>query len=276
MHPVLIRLGPVAVRTYGFLLASAFILGIWLAARRAKKAKIGSEWLPDLSLIILISSLVGARFFYVIYHLEEFKGHVLDMINPIQSSGEIGIGGLSMFGGLILSIVCSMVYLRAKKLNIWRIGDIVAPSVMLGLGIARIGCFLNGCCFGEPSHSCLALIFPPDSPAGYVFPNTPLFPIQLVATLKGFLIFGILLWLERFKRFDGFTLWLMLTFYSVGRFTLDLFRYYEDSMIFARIGGARLTVNQALTILIFILSIIMWNYLRKKSKRIQTTEIGPA
>ena len=266
MHPTLIEIGRVAVRTYGFLLALAFILGIWLSDKRAKKDGMSTEWLPDLSLIILISALVGARFFYVIYHLEEFKGHILDMINPIQSTGEIGIGGLSMFGGLILAILCSLVYIYVKKLPVWRIADVIAPSIMLGLGIARIGCFLNGCCFGEPSHSCLAITFPPNSPAGYVFPETPLFPIQLVAALKGFLIFGILLVGERLKRFYGFTFWLMLALYSVGRFTIDFFRYYEESMIFAQIGNVRITVNQALTMVIFIVSVCMWSYLGKKSK----------
>jgi phosphatidylglycerol:prolipoprotein diacylglycerol transferase len=276
MHPTLIEIGRVAVRTYGFLLALAFILGIWVSAKRAKRDGLGTQWLPDLSLIILISAIAGARFFYVIYHTEEFKGHIWDMINPIQSTGEIGIGGLSMFGGVILAIVCGMIYTYVKKLNLWRIADVIAPSIMLGLGIARIGCFLNGCCFGEPSHSCLAVIFPPDSPAGYFFPDTPLFPIQLVASLKGFLIFGILLVMERFKRFYGFTFWLMLALYSVGRFTIDFFRYYEESMIFARIGGVRITVNQALTVVIFVLSVLMWNYLRRKSQaKINENSLSP-
>ena len=266
MFPVLVKLGPVAVRTYGFLLALAFISAIWFSARRAKRERLGTQWLPDLSLIILISAIVGSRFFYVIYHLEEFEGHILDMINPIQSTGEIGIGGLSMFGGLILAIVCGIIYIHIKKLSVWRIADAVAPSIMLGLGIARIGCFLNGCCFGEPSQSFLAVIFPPDSPAGYMFPDTPIFPVQLVASFYGFFIFGILLALDKFKRFHGFTFWLMLIFYSVARFTIDFFRYYEESMVFAKIGGARFTVNQALIVLIFIFSLFMWNYLRKKSK----------
>ena len=273
MYPVLIKLGPVAVRTYGFLLALAFISAILFSARRAKRERLGTQWLPDLSLIVLISAIVGSRFFYVIYHLEEFEGHILDMINPIQSTGEIGIGGLSMFGGLFLAIVCGIIYARIKKLSVWRIGDILAPSIMLGLGIARIGCFLNGCCFGKPSQSCLAVIFPPDSAAGYMFPDTPIFPIQLVASFYGFFIFVLLLLLERFKRFDGFTFWLMLPLYSAARFTIDFFRYYEESMIFAKIGGVDFTVNQALIILIFIFSLFMWSYLRNKSKTKLSAEI---
>lgn len=266
MHPVVIEIGPVAIRTYGFLLALAFISGIWFAARRARKQGLGIDWLPDLSLIILISAVVGSRFFYVIYHLDEFEGHILDMINPIQSSGEIGIGGLSMFGGLVLAIGCGVLYIYLKRLNVWKTTDILAPSVMLGLGIARIGCFLNGCCFGLPSQSCLAVTFPPNSPAGYMFPDTPIFPIQLVASLLGFVIFGLLLLLERYKSFDGFTFWLMLAFYSTARFTVDFFRYYEENAFLIVLGQAGLTVNQVLSFMLFLLSLFMWNHLRKKSQ----------
>lgn len=266
MHPTLIELGPAAIRTYGFLLALAFASGIWLSARRAKKLGLGTEWLPDLSLIILVSAIVGSRFFYVIYHLEEFEGRILDMINPIQSTGEIGIGGLSMFGGLVLAIVSGIIYVHVKKLDLWKIADVLAPSIVLGLGIARIGCFLNGCCFGTPSHSCFALIFPPDSAAGYMYPGIPVFPIQLVAAIYGFLIFGILIALEKHRRFDGFTFWLMLALYSAARFAVDFFRYYEESMIFTRIGQANITVNQAFIVLIFIVSLFMLFYLRKKSR----------
>jgi phosphatidylglycerol:prolipoprotein diacylglycerol transferase len=268
MHPVLFQIGPLAVRTYGFLLALAFILGIWFSAKRAKKLGNNIDWIPDLSLIILIAAIVGSRFFYVIRHLEEFEGHLWDMINPVQSSGEIGIGGLSMFGGLVLAIICSVIFLRLKKLNVQKIADVLAPSVMLGLGVARIGCFLNGCCFGLPTQSFLGVIFPPNSPAGYFYQDTRIFPIQLVASLMGFLIFGILLFIEKFKKFDGFTFWLMLTFYSVDRFIIDFFRYYEESMIFARIGEVNFSMNQALTVLIFIISVLVWNHLRLKTKRL--------
>ena len=266
MHPVLIDLGPAAVRTYGFLLALAFIAGIWFSSRRAKKLGLGVEWLPDLSLIILVSAIAGSRFFYVIFHLEEFEGRILDMVNPIQSTGEIGIGGLSMFGGLVLAIVSGIIYVRVKRLDLWRIADAVAPSIMLGLGIARIGCFLNGCCFGTPSHSCFAVIFPPNSPAGYMYPGIPIFPIQLVAALYGFLIFGVLLALDRYRRFDGFTFWLMLALYSAARFTVDFFRYYEESMIVARLGGTGFTANQALIVLIFTVSLFMLVYLGKRQR----------
>lgn len=127
------------------------------------------EKIIDLTLLVLISSLAGSRFFYVVYHLEEFQGHFWDVINPFQSSGEIGIGGLSMMGGVVLSVVAGVIYLFLKKMPVWKIADIVAPSFALGLGFARIGCFLNGCCPGKVTDSFLGVVFPPDSFAGYFF-----------------------------------------------------------------------------------------------------------
>ncbi len=264
MCRVLFKIGPVALKSYGVLLVLAFVIGTLVALGRAKRAGIKPEKILDLTLLILISSLVGSRFFYVIFHLDEFRGHFLDVINPFQSSGEIGIGGLSMMGGVVLAVAAGLVYLVYKKMPLWKIADIMSPSFVLGLGIARIGCFLNGCCPGRPTGSSLGVIFPQDSFAGYFFPNAKLLPTQLFESIAGFVMFLLLILLERFKKFEGFTFWLMLAFYSAWRFIIDFFRYYEESMIFARIGKVQLSMNQALSLLIFIVSVSMWLYFRSR------------
>ncbi len=264
MCPVLFKIGPVSIKSYGLFLVFAFIAGIILALWRGKKKGVRPEKIIDLTLLVLISSLVGSRFFYVVYHLDEFQGHFWDVINPFQSSGEIGIGGLSMMGGVVLSIVAGIIYLFLKKMPVWKIADIVAPSFALGLGFARIGCFLNGCCPGKVTDSFLGVVFPPDSFAGYFFPGTRLLPTQLFESLAGFVIFSLLILSERFKTFEGFTFWLMLVFYSVWRFIIDFFRYYEQSMVVASFGSIRFSANQVLSLLIFIISISMWFYFRSK------------
>jgi len=266
MCRILFKIGPFAIKSYGVMLVLAFVAGTLLALSRGKKGGLRPEKILDLTLLVLISSLVGSRFFYVIFHLEEFKGHYLDVINPFQSSGEIGIGGLSMMGGVVLSIVAGLVYLFYKKLPLWKVADIVSPSFALGLGIARIGCFLNGCCPGKPTSSFLGVVFPPDSFAGYFFQNVKLLPTQIFESLAGFGIFFLLIFLERFKTFEGYTFWLMLSFYSAWRFIVDFFRYYEESMVFARIGNIEFSMNQVLSFLILLISLSMWFYF--KSKRI--------
>ncbi|MCJ7497615.1 MAG: prolipoprotein diacylglyceryl transferase, partial [candidate division Zixibacteria bacterium] len=153
MCPVLFKIGPVSIKSYGLFLVFAFITGIILALWRSKKEGVKPEKIIDLTLLVLISSLLGSRLFYVVYHLDEFQGHFWDVINPFQSSGEIGIGGLSMMGGVVLSVVAGAVYLFLKKMPVWKIADIVSPSFASGLGFARIGCFLNGCCPGKITDS---------------------------------------------------------------------------------------------------------------------------
>jgi phosphatidylglycerol:prolipoprotein diacylglycerol transferase len=266
MCPILFKLGPLSVKSYGVMLVVAFIAGIVLALKRAKNAGIKPEKIIDLALIVLISSLVGSRFFYVVYHLDEFQGHFWDTVNPFQSSGEIGIGGLSMMDGVVLSVVVGIAYLIFMRMPIWKVADSVAPSFPLGLAFARIGCFLNGCCPGKVTDSFLGVTFPADSFAGYFFPGVKLLPTQLFSSVAGFLIFLLLLFLERYKTFEGFTFWLMLIFYSAWRFTVDFFRYYEESMVFVRFGNIEISQNQILSLLIFLISISIWLYLRAKNK----------
>ena len=265
MHPELFRLGPFAVRSYGLLLALSFFIGIFWSIKRAKKAGVNPKYVLDLAIVIFISSIAGARLFYVIFHLNEFKDHWLDIISPIQSSGDLGIGGLSMLGGVVLAITSGILYLRLKKLNVWQVADIVAPSFPLGIFLTRIGCFLNGCCFGKPApENSLGIVFPDNSPAGFIYPGIHIYPTQLFSSFKGLAILTLLLFLERFKRFHGYSFWLMLGLFGIGRFLVDFYRYYEPSMILMTIGKIDLSVNQGVSVLIVFISALTWNYLRTR------------
>ena len=263
MHPVLFRLGPLALRSYGLFLFLAFVFGIWLAIIRAKKSNIKAESMIDLAIVVLVSSIIGSRVFYVIFHLEEFKGRFWDVVNPIHPSGDIGIAGLSMVGGVVLAVVIGLAYLYFKKLEIWRIADIVSPSFILGLGIARIGCFLNGCCFGKPTNSFLGVVFPLDSPAGWVFPYTPIYPIQLFSSVGAIIVLVILLYLERYKSFQGFVFWLVLLLYSIDRFIIDFFRYYEPGTTFT-LFQISFSANQVTLFFVFFVSLFMFIWFKRK------------
>ena len=270
MHPELFRLGPFAVKSYGLLLALSFLIGIVWSIKRAKKAGVDPKYILDLAIVIFISSIAGARLFYVIFHLYEFKDHWLDIISPIQSSGDLGIGGLSMLGGVVLAITSGILYLRLKKLNVWQVADIVAPSFPLGIFLTRIGCFLNGCCFGKPApESGLGIVFPDSSPAGFIYPGIHIYPTQLFSSFKGLVILILLLFLERFKRFHGYSFWLMLGLFGIGRFLVDFYRYYEPSMVLITIGRVDLSVNQGVSVLIVFVSALTWNYLRTRAAQPQ-------
>jgi len=250
VHSKLFQIGPLEIHAYGLMLALSFLLGIYFAMFRAKKQGIDQNKIVDLSVIIVISAILGSRFLYVIFHLDEFRGRWLDTINPFQSSGQIGIAGLTMLGGFVAAVVFSILFMKLKKMPLLKISDIMIPSVALGIFVTRIGCFFNGCCYGLPTDLSWGMVFPQESPAGFCFPNQAIHPTQLYSSLYGLIIFGLLLFFERYKKFDGFLLYLFFIFYGISRFIVDFFRYYENSMV---IGRMSISVNQAISITMIVL-----------------------
>lgn len=242
------------------MLAISFILGIYWASKRAKSRGIDPNQVMDLSVIIIICSIVGSRLLYVLFHLDEFRGHWTDTFNPFQSNGQIGIAGLTMLGGVILSFVVSFIYLRAKKIPFLKLADVMIPAFALGIFLTRIGCYLNGCCWGIPcqGHSHLCVVFPPESPAGSMFQGIPVIPTQLYSSLYGLIIMVSLVVAERWKKFDGFTLYLFLVLYGISRFTIDFFRYYETSMVVLPFGARGLGLNQLISLSFVILGLVLF------------------
>jgi phosphatidylglycerol:prolipoprotein diacylglycerol transferase len=262
------------VRSYGIMLAVGFLIGILWARKRAVRAGIPPEQVIDLSFIVLIASVIGSRFFYVIYHLDEFSDNLLDIVNPFQG-GTVGIAGLSMMGGILLALISAVVFFAVKKIDPWPLCDAMMPMFALGLGITRIGCFLNGCCYGLPAHDHFGLVFPLDSPAGFHYPGIPIFPAQLYSAVAGLVILAIVLASERFKKFNGHSFWMTIGLYSIWRFIIDFYRYYEDSMIFATIGGQSYSRNQFLSALLFFISltaylIMLFRYRKRIGRNVET------
>jgi len=273
MHPELFHIGPLHIKAYGLTLAISFFLGVWLAIKRGEKRGLTSKLMIDFCTVILLAGIIGSRLFYVVYHTEEFAGHWVDAINPFQSSGEIGIAGLSMMGGIVLAIIAAMVFFIVKKIVPWTVLDSMAPAFFIGIGLTRIGCFFNGCCFGKPTDAFCGVVFPADSIAGWVFPGLHLWPTQLFESAAGIVMLIAILLLERKSTFPGYTFWVSLMLYSAWRFAIDFIRYYEDSMIFLTIGNTSFSRNQFLTVCLFIIGIAWFIYLkRKNAKAISTAE----
>ncbi len=248
MHPVLFRIGRFELHSYGLMLAISFIVGIWLSMKRAQKVGMNPNHIMDLSVVIIISSIIGARALYVVFHLDEFRGHWIDTFSPIQSNGEIGLAGLTLLGGVVLAIAASLLYLWWRRMPILKTADVVIPAFALGIFFTRIGCFLNGCCFGHACSGPLCVVFPPNSPAGATYPGVHIHPTQLYSSAYGLLIFGALMWLDRRKPFDGYVFFWGLVLYGIARFLIDFLRYYEPSMIALHVFGAPITVNQLISL----------------------------
>lgn len=221
MHPELFGV----VKSFGLLLAVSFAVGMWLSVRRARPYGIRSETVLDLIFVVLVSSLVGVRLFYVLTHLGSF--------DPWYRAFAIWDGGLTLYGGILLAILAVWWQARRRGVAFLDIADIFAPGVMLGIGITRIGCFLAGCCYGLPCAGGVCLHFPPGSPAWRQFGPVGVQPSQLYGSAAGFAVFGLLLLLERWRPARGATFGRFLVLYGLVRFAEDFTRYYEPGQVMA-------------------------------------------
>jgi phosphatidylglycerol:prolipoprotein diacylglycerol transferase len=221
---------------------------------------------------ILFSSLIGARLLYVITHVKEFQGDWFSIINPIQANGSFGIAGMDLLGGIALGSAASIWFIRRRKLKLWKLADIIAPSLALGIALGRIGCFANGCCYGYPTKSFLGMIFPPASPAGSEFPGIPVLPTQLFEAFWTGLLCLALMYAERWKKFDGYTFALFLMGYSVWRIFIDMLREYVPSEFLIHTSAVYLTVYQALAIVMLITGILL--YIKLKQVPLEAVKKG--
>lgn len=230
MFPVLLRVGNLQLYSYGVMLFISFALGIWIVERRAKRLGIEPKKITDLALWVLLAVVLGSRLFYVAFHWDEFRN---DLVSIIRFWGNPpGLSGLMFYGGFIGAFVAGLIFVWVNRLPLLKLLDAVAPALVLGEGFTRIGCFLNGCCFGKPAESILGVVFPPGSAAGARFPNQPLHPTQLYSSLAGFVLFGLTLILERRRLKPGVVFAIILILYSLFRFGIDFVRYYENAANF--------------------------------------------
>lgn len=241
MKPIIFHVGSWPIRSYGIALAIAFLAGILLGRRRARAAGLDPDLVIDLAFYVIIASIAGARATYAVVHWEYFRH---DLIGVLR----LWDGGLAQYGGIAAGVLTGLIFFARRGVSPWRGADLLAPSVALGVGIGRIGCLLNGCCFGKPCGLPWAITFPAGSFAAHEFPGVALHPTQVYESLSAVAICGILLAVEKRKPFDGFLLWLLLLLLAVSRFAVDPLRYYEPTSM---VAGA-LTTNQVIGIALIV------------------------
>jgi phosphatidylglycerol:prolipoprotein diacylglycerol transferase len=217
VHPILFHLGSFPVHSYGVMMALAFVFGLWTATLRGRREKISGETIADVALWIMIGTILGARTVYVAtYWNDEFAGQPISEIFMIQH------GGLVFYGGLIGAIVAGTIYLHWKQLPLWKIADVFAPSIALGSVFGRIGCLLNGCCYGRACDLPWAISFPADNPLNP--PTYPVHPTEIYDALLNLGLYCFLAWLFRRKKFDGQVFATYLIGYAITRSFVEYFR----------------------------------------------------
>jgi phosphatidylglycerol:prolipoprotein diacylglycerol transferase len=150
------------IRGYGVMLLAAVVSGVALAAYRARRAGLPTDVIMTLAFFLVVGGIIGARLFFVVQYWERLRGESLS--ETLGNLFSIDKGGLVVYGALLGAAAAFVVFCRRYRLPSLALGDLIAPSLALGLALGRIGCLLNGCCFGGPSEHAWAVTFPPNSP----------------------------------------------------------------------------------------------------------------
>ena len=259
MKPIAFDLGAFKIHWYGILVAVGFLLGIWTASRRALREGIAAEKIIELGPWLLLGTILGARALFVLsYWDEEFAGKPLINIFKVRS-------GLVFYGGLIGASLAIVLKAWLSKLPLWKLADILAPSIALGHAVGRWGCLMTGCCYGRASSLPWAIRFPEGHethPIGR--PATPVHPTQIYESLLNLALYVALAWLFRRKKFDGQIFATYLASYAVLRSFVELFR--GDYPV--RYLGGIVTPAQLVSVGIFLVGLfLLWQLPRPQTKQ---------
>jgi phosphatidylglycerol:prolipoprotein diacylglycerol transferase len=214
IDPVFLRIGPVQLRWYGLMYMLSFIIGYFILKRyaKARKLPLTTDDIYDLLFYLILGVMLGGRLGYVL--LYDLGSYLSDPFSIVA----IWQGGMSFHGGFAGVILAAWWICRRKGWNFWEIADLVSVAVPIGLGLGRIGNFINGELFGRASSLPWAMVFPEGGPA-------PRHPSQLYeALLEGLLLFLILRWLYKKELYRGTVFWALTGFYGLFRFLVEFVR----------------------------------------------------
>jgi len=247
VHPIAFHLGPLTITWYGVMVMLGFVAGMWTASRRCLLVGLDPERILDLGPWLILGAVAGARTLYVVtFWREEFAGQ------PFGAVFMVWHGGLVYYGGLVGASLSFILYTRLKKAALWRIADVLTPSIALGQAFGRLGCLLNGCCYGRACDLPWAIRFPADN-ADHA-PTYPVHPTEIYESVLNLGLYGLLAWLFRRKNFDGQVFAVYLTGYAVVRSFVELFR--GDYPPGQYVGGL-LTPGQAVSAVSLLIGVLL-------------------
>jgi phosphatidylglycerol---prolipoprotein diacylglyceryl transferase len=256
VHPELWQWGPIHLRSYGVMLAIAFLVGTWIATREARRLRLDEDRVVTMILVTLVAGVLGARLLYVLEHVDEFRREWGSVFALWQ-------GGLTLYGGVVAGTLGGLLTARRLGLPMWLAADALTPSVALGTMFGRVGCFLNGCCYGRPTRMPWGVVFPPDSYAGVEFGSARLPPSQLYAAFAGLVLFLIFWALRTRVRVPGVLFWSFIAAFAVVRIGIDFTRAWErDAQVFS-IGQVPITESQVTSGLLILFATLMILRLRR-------------
>jgi phosphatidylglycerol---prolipoprotein diacylglyceryl transferase len=248
--------GPFTLHTYGVLLAVAFLVGLYLVGRQARREGLDPARLVDLGVYLLIAGLVGAKLMLVAVEWRFYLRSPGEIWSILQSGGVF-------YGGFLAALPVAWWYTRRHALDRWRVLDVLVPGVALGQAIGRLGCFAAGCCHGRPTGVWWAVTFRDIYTTRTVGTpiDTPLHPVQLYESAAVFLVFLLLLLVAGRKRFHGQVFVTYVFLYAAARFGLEFFR--GDASRGTVMGGL-LSTSQFVALLLAVSAGLAVPFLIKK------------
>ncbi|MCX5751607.1 MAG: prolipoprotein diacylglyceryl transferase [Candidatus Saganbacteria bacterium] len=239
MHPILFQYGFISIHSYGVMAALGFLVGICLVLWLAYKANVDINKILDLAIVVMVSAIIGARLFYVIGFWPAYAARPWEIFMVWQ-------GGLVFYGGLIVAALSTMIFLRVNKMPFWKVLDFITFATVIGMIFGRIGCFLNGCCYGIETKVPWAVQFPELLGKRH--------PTQIYESIDLLIILGILFIIYRLVKKDGIVFAFGLMLYAIHRFLVEFLR--ENPYYFFGLSAA-----QWISILLFVVG---WMVLFRK------------
>ena len=269
MHPILFKIGALPIRAYGVLLITGFLIGLWRALSVLKKRqttepessplRIDPDKFFDFSILMLILGLVGARVLYVILN---WKSQFAS--TPI-SALKLWEGGLAVHGAILFGLLYMLYFCKRNKIKPLVLADLLAPSFAIAYVFGRIGCFLNGCCYGGECDPKLpwAMSFHKEGFSDAVKLYTPpSHPTQLYAVLFNLAFFAILLLWERKSPRPGELFFGYVALYGIYRYIVDIFRIGGTSATLSPHTFLSLAQVASLTMIVLGVGMVMWLHRR--------------
>ncbi|MCF7872719.1 MAG: prolipoprotein diacylglyceryl transferase [Candidatus Omnitrophica bacterium] len=214
MHPILFKIGPITIYTYGFFIFLGVLSGYLISQKRAKEVGVDRQQFSNIFFQTLITGFLGARITYIIVNWQVFIKAPLEIT--------LSRSGFVFYGGVLFGFFYLLFFTQKHKIRFLKITDIFALGVPLAHAFGRIGCFFYGCCYGKITTSWIGIKFPLGSPAG--LKNTRVIPTQLISAGFLFILFLFLFTVRnKITRIGRLTGYYLFT-YSLFRFIIEFFR----------------------------------------------------
>ncbi|MEW6142161.1 MAG: prolipoprotein diacylglyceryl transferase [Chloroflexota bacterium] len=237
--PIAFWLGPVPIAWYGIMIVLAMVAIVLFSAREAKRYGIPREQIYELAVYAILAGIVGARLVHIVDYWSYYSQHPFEILS---------FEGFAVWGAILGAAVATGLYAWRRRISFWKLGDIVAPGAVLAQAIGRVGCTLNGCCYGTPTDVPWAFMW--TDPRSYAPVGVAVHPAQVYLLLWNLVVFGLLLWLRSRIRPQGAIFLIYLIAYAIGDFSIRFIREGELPL-------AGLLQAQVISLVVLLVAVIL-------------------